>query len=252
LELNKRRDRLQTRLDHFKRTATVAFGDIDLDEFDESFLGSDGEGDRMDPSSDQDNTSHTDSDNSNIADANPEYARSEEYTPEAAPLPLPSMLGSERCHEYGLNNLAEMELRLREGQANDSLRGLRIALSEKAVLFQAQVRHAHSQAKKTRAWANVTVVESIVKLQSRIYARARKAMTRLAAPDAVLTRYRRLRREELRASTQIIDPSIPGQRNIGLPWFWVMGVDRDVPSANWMQECDFSCPFALYHWLNCC
>jgi hypothetical protein len=227
LELAKRRERLQARLDLFEKRAGAAFGDLNLDEIEDSVdtqapwitVGSDLEDHQ--PNAD----SHT-------------PARL--YQPESTPLLLPSTIGLERCKALNVENLAEMELRLREGQANDALHGLRIALSEKAVLFRAQVRHARSQVTKTRAWANVNAVDGTARDLSKVYTISRQAMIRLGASDTLLQRYRQLRREELNASTQLMDPSIPGQRNASLPWFWVMSGDRDNIGNAWMQECEGS------------
>ncbi|KAI6153270.1 hypothetical protein BKA82DRAFT_4011589 [Pisolithus tinctorius] len=51
-------------------------------------------------------------------------------------LPLPSALGIDACRARGLQNLAEMELKLRTGQANDVLHGLHLTLADKAAVFR--------------------------------------------------------------------------------------------------------------------
>ena len=51
------------------------------------------------------------------------------------PLFLPSSIGYQKCHELGLQHLTKKELSLREGQANDALHGIRMAIGEKSFRF---------------------------------------------------------------------------------------------------------------------
>ncbi|KIK72756.1 hypothetical protein PAXRUDRAFT_21622, partial [Paxillus rubicundulus Ve08.2h10] len=55
---------------------------------------------------------------------------------ESIHLPFPSALGVQRCRDDGLEWLAEQEMQLRTGQANDTLHKLRLALADKAMLFR--------------------------------------------------------------------------------------------------------------------
>ena len=66
-------------------------------------------------------------------------------------LPLPSYLATEQANNLGLATLADQESMLREGQANDALHELRVALASKAVIFQTDVRHAGTYNMTTRA-----------------------------------------------------------------------------------------------------
>jgi len=43
-------------------------------------------------------------------------------------------------HRLGLATMASQELELRQGQANDALEGLRLALGHKSLLFRTKVR----------------------------------------------------------------------------------------------------------------
>ncbi|KIK75478.1 hypothetical protein PAXRUDRAFT_18971 [Paxillus rubicundulus Ve08.2h10] len=71
---------------------------------------------------------------------------------ESIHLPLPSALGVQRCRDDSLEWLAEQEMQLRMGQANDTLHELRLALADKAMLFRTNIRHSSSQAMSSRAW----------------------------------------------------------------------------------------------------
>ena len=37
-----------------------------------------------------------------------------------------------------------------------------------------------------------------------------------------------------------VDPSLLGQRNKTLPWFWTIDVPEDAEANDWMSECKFS------------
>lgn len=129
------------------------------------------------------------------------------------------------------------ELLLREGQANDALHHLRIALGKKSFLFRTHVRAARSQQRKTRAWSEVSEVDEEVQQQARIYRHCRRMMVKLAAPPEVLDRYQLLIPSHLKVSTAIAEPNARGQRNMQLAWFWSMDVQADTDTDSWMEEC---------------
>ena len=69
-------------------------------------------------------------------------------TAETCPLPLQSTFGFPCITQLGVDLLAEKELKLREGQANDELQSVRMALSEKSFLFRKNVHLAKSKLKR--------------------------------------------------------------------------------------------------------
>jgi hypothetical protein len=152
-------------------------------------------------------------------------------------LHLPSHLGRSWCNANAAEDLAKAEIRLREGQLNDSLHHIRISLGHKSYLFRNEVRPARSQRLKTRAWQGVHNVESTVQHHARVYTRARKAMVDLGADAPLLERYKVLTRQDLSVKTSVIAPQVRGQRNKSLPWFWTMDVRRDTDVGSWMEDC---------------
>jgi hypothetical protein len=152
-------------------------------------------------------------------------------------LHLPSYLGRSWCDRNAAEDLAKAELRLREGQLNDCLHHIRIALGHKSYLFRNNVRPAHTQRLKTRAWGEVHAVESTVQHHARVYNRACESMLDLAAEASLLDRYKVLERKDLRIETTVIAPNVRGQRNKSLPWFWSMDVRRDADVGAWMNDC---------------
>jgi hypothetical protein len=159
-------------------------------------------------------------------------------------LHLPSYLGRKWCNKNAAEDLAKAELRLREGQLNDSLHHIRIALGHKSYLFRNNVRPARTQRLKTRAWAEVHAVESTVQHHARVYNRARQSMLDLDADASVLDRYKVLERQDLKIDTTVISPDVRGQRNKSLPWFWSMDVRRDANVGAWMNDCKYVSVYA--------
>jgi hypothetical protein len=154
---------------------------------------------------------------------------------------LPSAYGSEQCNHLGITSLAEKGLILRQGQANDALHQLRIDLGHRSYLYRTQVRHAdHSQQRKTRVWDNVHSIDGAVKLHASIYRKCRSAMILLGARPDLLRTYQELKTEDLTSQTTLIDPSLQGQQNKSLAWFWTINVPENTETNDWMLECMFS------------
>lgn len=157
--------------------------------------------------------------------------------PEQLALTLPSTLGHERCVQVEVTHLGQMELKLRQGQANDTLHQIRIAVGQKSFLFRENVRKAKSQQTKTRAWAQVTTVDNNLRQYARIYVQARKAMVSLGAAPELLARFQELRHADLKVSTAISEPNARGQSKEKMAWFFTMDQRKDIAGSKWMEEC---------------
>ncbi|KAH9919146.1 hypothetical protein B0H21DRAFT_702221, partial [Amylocystis lapponica] len=153
---------------------------------------------------------------------------------------LPSTLGHARCEALNIQQLAAQELKLREGQANDTLHQIRICLGQKSFLFRTSIHSARSQHNKTRAWRDVNAVDCTLQHHARVYSKARKAMVSLGASEALLNHYKVLRQEDLKVSTAVADPNMRGQRATTMAWFWTMDIRRDAEGQAWMEECEES------------
>ena len=153
-------------------------------------------------------------------------------------LHLPSHIGNGWCNSNSAEDLAKAELVLRQGQLNDSLQDIRIALGYKAYLFRNDVRPARSQSLKTRAWLEVHAAESTVQHHARVYMHARQAIVDLGASNSLLDRYKVLTRQDLKIHTSIIAPQVHGQQNKSLPWFWTMDVKKDADLGEWLEDCE--------------
>jgi hypothetical protein len=230
LDLAQRRERLQARIDAFHRQASQFWAPDDMDsnlqtrtifeDPDVEFLDSD--------------DSDEEGDNVFVA------KRKDPGATEQLPLLLPSNLGLEICQQHGYAGFISKEKTLRVGQANDALQGLRLALSRKAVIFREGVRTARRKTQKLRSWDQVLMVDVNVRHHARLYQRSREALIRLGATEADLERYQILRKEHLNVTTARIDPSLRGQRDSSLPWFWTMDIKKDTDTTNGMAECEYS------------
>lgn len=158
--------------------------------------------------------------------------------PEKALLLLPSMIGLDKCIALGYESFAQQEKALRVGQMNDSLYGLRLAISRKAVVFRDGLRSSKSKNQKTRSWDEILQVDGSVRHHARVYCRARTAFKSLGADALEMARFQPLTRAQLSVTTARIDPSLRGQRDSSLAWFWSMDVQADGQAAHGMNECE--------------
>ena len=156
---------------------------------------------------------------------------------ESAVLPLPSYIGVDNCRQKGLQHLVDQELQLRQGQANDALHEIRLALADKSAIFRQDVRHAGNYNMATRAWKKVADMEMVIKRYAKVYRRCRQQMVSLDADDGILDRYKPLDKDHLKISTAVADPNARGHRHENMAWFWTMDIPKDTNENDWMSEC---------------
>jgi hypothetical protein len=167
------------------------------------------------------------------------------HTAEIRPLPLPSTFGTTQSTSLGLDSLAAKELKLREGQANDELQGVRMALGEKSFLFRKDVRLAQSKLKKGRAWSKVHKISRRVQSHRQVYHAARTAMVSLGCSADMQAKYQVLRRDQLKVSTAAVrggtgtgsTESGSRRQDEPLAWFWTMNIQGDVEASSMLKEC---------------
>lgn len=154
---------------------------------------------------------------------------------------LPSTFGIKHCLESNLHKAVQKEIKLREGQANDSLQQLRLSIGQKSFLFRSQLRNAKSKTRKTKAWDDISSVGNTVSHHRRVYHSARDALIALGAGKEIIKRYQVITSKDVRSSTAIVDPNARGQRNKGLAWFWSSGSRKSGKGDGaLMTECKWS------------
>ncbi len=227
LQVAQRRERLQGRIDAYQRKAAEFWAPDSTDSLSCPDCPEEVDFDSSDSEDEADN-------NANVFLTSP---FDEQNPPESVPLLLPSNLGLAVCQEEGYSKYVQQERTLRVGQANDALQGLRLALSRKAVIFREQIRPARTKTRKLRSWDQIRMVDVNGRHHATVYMRARAAMIRLGATEEDLARYQVLKKEHLTVTTARIDPSLRGQRNQSLAWFWTMDVKKDTDQGPGMAEC---------------
>lgn len=154
---------------------------------------------------------------------------------------LPSTVGQEQCVKLGLQSLVEKEVALREGQANDCLRAIRLAIGEKSFRFRKQLRLATSKKKKTRSWDGIHIVGKRLQHHRLVYRHARYAMSRLGVKHDKLDKdFRELKDEDLQTSTAVMEPNARGQRKKELSWIWQMTGMNISDQTTVVNECRFT------------
>ncbi|KAL4066271.1 hypothetical protein V8B97DRAFT_2025545 [Scleroderma yunnanense] len=105
-----------------------------------------------------------------------------------------------------------LQLQLWQGQANDVLHELWLALVDKSQLF----------------CTNISDVDAMV--------RRHAAMIALGADSSILDQYRDLEHHDLWVTTAVADPNACGHCNEHLAWFWAMDIPKDTNTNDWMSE----------------
>jgi hypothetical protein len=153
--------------------------------------------------------------------------------PEHIPLHLPSSYNTNTT----AHPLRQAELALRVKQATRYLAGLRDAIAQKSFQYSHVMRSAPSKGIRTRSRTTIIRITDRISQYSKIYCRARAALVRLGADETTLTKFKYLTRDDVKASTAILDPNIPGSSSIRLSWIWETGprISGSAPDA--MREC---------------
>jgi len=159
--------------------------------------------------------------------------------PECFQITLPSGMSRVLRRERGLEDAIKLEIQLRVGQCNDSLKGIQLSLGKKAFLFRTKIRPKGPKTGKTRGWDSIHAVDQTLRLQAQIYKAAREVLVDLEAPKDTMDRFKVLERSHLKTSTTLLDPSESGWKHAQLPWFWYLDVAGDSISANHMKECKY-------------
>ena len=245
LSLQERRRRLQAKIDTFTRRAPEYLGainDAPIETVDEAWFDEDLE-------DKQDDIVPTNSTAADIPIVDFE-------NPEQQSIPLPSSFGEARCRGP-LARIAKIELRLREGQANDALHLLRVAIAKKSFTYRTKIRGnapTSNYSKRLRSYGDARAIQMSIDHAAKVYMTARKAMVTIGSAE-VLNRFHILKKEDLVASTAVAQSNARGQRKDKLSWIWRTTVEGKPESA-FISESGFwsfapCCCSMLYHSLSC-
>lgn len=232
--LAERRQRLNARIHHFHQVGDEIMGGIDLSEFevhgplDETVLVAElVDDEELQESEDEREPSVCSAD-----------LETRQELPEQMALWLPSSLQQADRLTLGLSALAEQEIELRIGQADDCLEKLKSTIGYRSLLYRTSVRSAESSKKKTRAFGEVRAVWIKIRAIVAEYKRATVALRRLNAPKSVLLRFQDITSADVKMGADVVEENRFGQSGYALAWFWRLGLDQDgVLGDDWMTEC---------------
>jgi hypothetical protein len=152
-------------------------------------------------------------------------------------LSLPSNLKHARLSETLRKSLQQQEATMREGQINDSLRKLRLALGSKAWMLRNNVRDAGGGKARTRAWDGVKTKDLEVRRQIQTYSQAASALRRMDMGE----KWKPITRKDLAMPGDLTEANRTGQRASTLAWFWRLedheAVEENTGSGE-MHECE--------------
>ncbi|KAF8804394.1 hypothetical protein BYT27DRAFT_7062407, partial [Phlegmacium glaucopus] len=102
------------------------------------------------------------------------------------------------------------KLTLRKIQATTHLNRLRDLIAEKSFHFSHVIRPAPRKGVRTKARKVVQALDIKIALHCRIYKRCRSHLVALGCDSEQLQIFRILTKDDVQASTIILDPNIPG------------------------------------------
>ena len=130
-----------------------------------------------------------------------------------------------------------IELVLRRRQACQHLTDLRGAIADKSFQYSHVLRVAPGKMIRNRARSSIKKLNDVISFHCRAYTKCCLAMIRLAAGEHILSSFPVLSKQDVKASTALLTPNIPGSSTLHLSWIWQtnLSATKDTPSA--LQEC---------------
>lgn len=167
-----------------------------------------------------------------------------------APLHIPSNL-LKMAHKPPQVTIA-MELRLRQGQMNDAITGLKSAIALKSTFYGKLVRGTrNSQRARKGAMQHVEVTNAKITKLSKVYNRSREVMLRLGPTPDIVSLYKPIKEKDLSSSTapvhKVDAKGVDRRRKTirNLPWFWSMGKPLEGTDG-WIAECKPFIPINMF------
>jgi hypothetical protein len=131
-----------------------------------------------------------------------------------------------------------VELTLRINQATRYLAAIREAVAEKSFQYAHVMRRASSKGVRTRSRTVIAKLNEKIALRCRVYGRTRAALVRLGADDNTLKTLRVLLKDDVKASTAMINPNSTGSSSVKLSWIWHSHAGLLGSGPDLMRECE--------------
>jgi hypothetical protein len=150
--------------------------------------------------------------------------------PEKRPLIMPSTFFPKD------HPLSKTELRLRKKQGSRFITALREIIADKSFQYTHIIREAPRKAVITRARNTIIKLNLKIAFYCKVYGRCRAALIRLAADEDTLDIYRTITKQDVKASSAIMNPNSPGSTSLSLSWIWQLSAAGERSPAN-LLEC---------------
>lgn len=113
-----------------------------------------------------------------------------------------------------------VELLCRQRQAQSHISQLRELIADKSFQYSHIIRVAPRKSIKTKGRVTVKGLNTQIAFHCHVYGHCRSRMIRLGADSALLQLFPALKKEDIRASTAILAPNMPGSTRLQLSWIW--------------------------------
>lgn len=164
----------------------------------------------------------------NTADAlgifTPDTTSSQSLPIERQPITLPSNNAAAHQHR-------ELEVTARIQHADEQLQRLRDLIADISFQYSHIIRAATHKPMRLRGHAKVRTLTHQLVHYARTYSRCRQCLLALDCSADIMCCYPALSKHDLRASTAILNPNIPGASNVQLSWLWYSGEHRSMAAA---------------------
>lgn len=117
-------------------------------------------------------------------------------------------------------SFAPTELARRTEQAASILNRLRNLIADKSFQYSHVIRDAPTKKVRTRAQTKVKSLNADIMVHCRMYSRCRARLVLLGADDLLLRKFQTLTKEDVKASSAVLNPNIPGGSRLRLSWLW--------------------------------
>lgn len=134
---------------------------------------------------------------------------------------------------------AQLELAMRMRQADRHLNALRDRIADKSFQYSHVIQKTTKTTVRSRARSQIIKMNNSISFHARVYSRCRLAMVRLGAAPASLQAYRALTKSDVKSSTALLTPNIPGSSSIQLSWIWQQSMEDAQGSPASLIECAF-------------
>jgi hypothetical protein len=119
--------------------------------------------------------------------------------------------------------VVEVEINHRIKQARQQINRLRDIIADISFQYSHVIRGAIRKSVKTTAQKHVKSLHNNLVLHARIYTRCQHRLITLKCDEQWIRIFRPLTKSDLKASTAILRPNIPGSSTLQLSWIWQTG-----------------------------